>query len=266
VKSLAHTFRSRRTLAPRLTTLAAALLVTACRSDSVLAPSGGAVDAVRLAASSRQLTSLGDTLRLDALVRDAAGERLNAVPMQWQLSSTGVLEPLGNGLFRAVGNGRVTIVGAVDPSATGVRPRGYYADLVTDSIVVDVEQRPAQVLTLSADTLFTMVGLARPVRLRITDARGYEVDPALLRVSYQVLDPHVATVDSTGMVRSASEGRTELVATAGTATGSTTWRAPITVRPRAAHTSCMTFTQRRRARQACVTSDFVVHAPRGGTP
>ncbi len=259
--------RSGRLRRARTTLLVgSSVLVTACAGESMLAPPTGGTENVQLAASSRQLSSLGDTLRVDALVRNASGAELNAVPLRWQLSAPGVLEPLGHGLFRAVGNGRVIITVAVDPSHTGVRPGGYYADVRVDSVTVNVQQIPAQVLALSADTLFTMVGLTRKVHLRVTDARGHDIDRDLLRVSYHMVDARVATVDSTGRVTSAAEGRTELVATASTAGGASTWQQPVNVRPRAAHTSCMNFTQRRRAREACVTSNFIVHAPREITP
>ncbi len=247
-------------------TLAASLLGAACQSDSVLAPPTGGAESVRLSASSGQLTSLGDTLRLDALVRGASGQQLSATPVRWQLSVPGVLEQVGNGQFRAVGNGRVTISAFLDPSGTGVRPRGYFADAMSDSVTVHVQQAPAQVYALSADTLYNMIGITRAVRLRITDARGHDIDRDALRVVYEMMNAQVAAVDSTGTLRSVSEGRTELVATISTSSGAATWRSPVSVRPRAAHTSCMTFTQRRQARQACVTSDFVVHAPRAVTP
>lgn len=257
---------ARKPRARAIAVLAGALLVSACQGDSILAPREGGANSVWLSATTQLLTSLGDTLRLKSLVRDATGAPAPDVPMRWQLSAPGILEPLGNGLFRAVGNGRVTIRATVDPSATGVRPSGYFANVSSDSMIVNVQQAPAYMVALSVDTLYTMIGVRRAVGLQVTDARGHEIERDVLSVAYEMMDPRVATVDGAGVVRSVEEGRTELVATARTAAGATTWRAPVNVRPRATHTSCMNFTQRRQARKSCVTSDFVVHASREVTP
>lgn len=245
----------------RLTALLPVLALGACQSDRVLAPDEALAASVDLTMQgSASLASLGDTARIVPVVRASNGDVLRNVPLAWSLSRADVLAPAGNGAYRAIGNGRVVITAVVDPSATGVRPGGYYASRLADSIVVDVQQQAARVVTTAFDSSFTMIGLERPWQITLSDARGNAL-PRPTGLRFETANPLVATVDSTGTVRATGEGRTIIsVSVNGVRLGT-----GIAVNPRTMHVSCMVYSQRRRAKEQCVTNAFVLHAPRGGS-
>ncbi|WP_284351369.1 hypothetical protein [Roseisolibacter agri] len=236
------------------------VLVTlaACAPDDVVAPAGPEPTTVGLtAASAASLASIGDTALVRPRVLDQHGQPLDGAKLRWSLSRGDVVAQDAEGVFRAIGNGRVTIVAALDVGPTGVRPAGYWADRLADSVVVEVRQRAARLTLAPVDTAFGTLGAARQLRVEVTDARGHAMLDGPPALTWRSADARVVDVDGSGVVRSQGEGSARVTVQADALVGAATF----TVRPRLPHTSCMVFAQRRQTRQACVTLDFVVREP-----
>jgi hypothetical protein len=244
-----------------LVAAAAATALAACGADEPLRPAGAEPATVTLTtASAVALASLGDTALVHPRVIDRAGAALAGVPLRWSLSRSGVVEADGEGVYRAVGNGRVTIVAELDPAHTGVRPGGYWAGRLADSVVVEVRQRPARLTLAPVDTAFGTLGARRQLRALVTDARGHALLDGPPPLTWRSADPRVLAVDSTGLVRSLGDGVTHVAVEAATLRVTATF----SVNARRPHTSCMVFAQRRQSRQSCVTLDFVVREREDG--
>ena len=246
-----------RTLLRRALPLAAATAgLTACASDSIVRPDGARPASIVLTSSAAApLASLGDTALVRAVVLDATGDQLDGVKLRWTARQSGVVQQDAEGVFRAVGNGRVTLVAQIDVGETGVRPAGYYAAPVADSVVIEVRQRAARLALAPVDTAFTTLGAARQLKVTVTDARGNAILGGPPPLAWRSADARVATVDSLGVVRSIGQGAARIDVRADSLAGAATF----TVNPLLAHTSCMVFAQRHQTKQSCVTLDFVVH-------
>ena len=241
--------------------LAATVALTACDTRHPLAPERSQPAAVTLTTEiSAALASLGDTAIVRPQVHDRSGTPLSGVPLRWSLAPAGIVEMDGEGIFRAIGNGRVTIVAEIDPGQTGVRPSGYWAGRLADSVVLEVQQRPARLALASVDTAFTTLGGRRQLSVQIADARGNAMLDGPPPLTWQTTDPRVVTVDSAGVVRSLGEGAAQITVHAAGLRGATMF----TVLPRLPHTSCMVFAQRRRTQQSCVTFDITIREREAG--
>lgn len=241
--------------------LAASLLLGGCAADDVLVPDDRHAAGVSLTASvSVALASIGDTALVQPRVYDQHGATIAGARLRWSVRPAGVVQQDAEGVYRAVGNGRVTVVAEVDPGETGVRPAGYWAGRVADSTVIEVRQRAAHLAVAPVDTAFGTLGAARQLRVQVTDARGNAMIDGPPPLAWQSADARVVTVDGAGVVRSLGEGTARIVVRADQLTGAATF----TVQPRLPHTSCMVFAQRRQTRQSCVTLDFVLHEREAG--
>jgi hypothetical protein len=244
-----------------LAAAAAAATLAGCSPDNVVGPERARPAALTLAtAGAGALASFGDTALVIPRVVDRVGRPVADAPLRWAVRTAGVVEQDAPGVFRAVGNGRVTVVAEVDPGRTGVRPAGYYAGPVADSVVLEVRQRPARLALVPADTLFTTLGATRQLRVQLADARGNVLRDAVAGLAWRSADTAVVTVDAAGVVRSHAEGAARITVEADGLLGAVGFA----VRPRLPHTSCMRFVQRRQGRQACVTLAFTVRE-RGAT-
>jgi hypothetical protein len=241
--------------------LAGSLSLTACGAADLVRPYHSPAAIVTLTASSSvSLASVGDTDIVTPLVFDQQGNTIDGVRLHWSFSPSGIVQQDGDGIFRAIGNGRVTVVVEIDPGETGVRPAGYWAARIADSVVIEVRQRPARVTFAPVDTAFTALGGTRQVRVQVADARGHPMLDGPPLLTWQSSDPRVVLVDSVGVVRSFGEGTARISVHAGELTGGATF----TVRPRLPHTSCMVVEVRRQNRQSCVTIDLIVREREGG--
>jgi hypothetical protein len=244
--------------APRALLLAASLGLTACAPDALLHSDGEEPARVVLTASGpASLASLGDTARIAPRVLDRAGNALDPSRLRWSVSAPGIVQSEGAGIYRAIGNGRVTVVAEIDPGETGVRPAGYWAGRVADSVTIDVRQRAARLALVPVDTAFTTVGASRQLHVLVTDARGNALLDAPPPLTWHSADPAIVTVDAMGVVHSLTEGAARVTVQAESLIGATTF----TVHPRLPHTSCMVFAQRRQTKQSCVTLDLVIREP-----
>ena len=257
--------RSRKTVHRHTLLLAASVgasfAVTACSPGDLAGPDGARPASIALRAShDGALASLGDSAVLQPHVLDETGRALHGVPLRWSASPAGIVVQDAEGVYRAIGNGRVTIVAEIDVGRTGVRPDGYWAARVADSVVVDVQQRGTRLVLAPVDTAFSTLGAMRQMRVLVTDARGHPLAGARPSLTWTSAQPGVVKVDGTGAVRSVAEGTGLVTVQAAGLSGAATF----TVRPRLPHTSCMVFSQRRQSKQSCVTLDFVVREREAG--
>ena len=249
------THMPRHSFLPRAAAVLAASALAACVPADPLRPDGAYPTGLVLTADAQgPLASLGDTARVVARVLDVHGASLPTVPLRWTLRPAGVLVRDGEGIYRAVGNGRVTLVAEIAVGETGVRPAGYYAKPVADSVVLEVRQRPARLAIAPVDTAFATLGASRALRALVTDARGNAMLDGPPPLTWLSADPRVLAVDAAGVLRSVGEGAARVTVRSDALSGAATF----SVQPRLPHTSCMVFAQRKQTRQSCVTLDFVM--------
>lgn len=232
------------------------LALSACAPDRVTAPDAGSVGTVRLEASGPStLASLGDTIVVTPRVTTRAGTPKSPDGLTMRLSASGIVEDLGGGRFRAIGNGQVTIRVAIDTALSGVVPGGYYVDGAADSVVITVQQVAVGLsIRADVDTMFNSIGESRPLLVRLADARGNALVSNLPALTFGAADSSVVRVDASGSIRSIRDGMTAVTARAGDLSASRTF----TVRATRQHTSCMTYTRRRRTLSSCASVDIVV--------
>ena len=144
--------------------------------------------------------ALGDTLRLTAEVQDQAGRPMPGEVVIWTASDTLVTTVDSAGLATAVGNGAATI------TAT--------SGAISDDATIEIMQVARRVsMTPLADTL--ILGDSLRMAAGALDANGYPVAGAPLEWSSS--DAALATVDTSGLVRSVGEGTAEITAATGDA-------------------------------------------------
>ena len=162
------------------------------------------VTAVNMSPELLEFSALGDTLRLEAEPVDANGHPVEGVAVTWSSGDTGVATVDTSGLVRSVGSGEA-VVTATAGSVSGT------AEATVAQVVTAVNMSP-ELLEFSA--------LADTLRLEAepVDANGHDVEGAV--VTWSSGDPGVATVDTSGLVRSAGNGKAVVTATSGSASDS----------------------------------------------
>jgi hypothetical protein len=63
-------------------------------------------------------TSLGQTISIETSIVDGAGKPVMSGPIRWELSTPDVLESLGDGRFRVLKEGTVTVTAVWTPDST----------------------------------------------------------------------------------------------------------------------------------------------------
>jgi len=188
------------------------LVPLACRGDdgAPTGPNGGGEPAA-VAASHAALdfTALGDSTRLTAEVRDAAGNTLDGVAVTWASTDEGVALVRASGWVVAVSNGQAAVVAK--------------AGELTDTVAVAVQQVAAQ---LEVSPAAVVLGQGREAELSVVgalDANGHALDEgalAGLAVEWASADETLATVDETGRVTAVGWGAETIVtASAGQVSG-----------------------------------------------
>lgn len=157
-----------------------------------------------LSVSDTALTALGDTVRLEATVRDSGGSEIVGAAVGWSALDTLVAKVDADGLVTAVADG-TTVVAAVSGSAIG-------------TATVDVAQQPAEIELSSSTLTFASLGDTTRVVASVRDALGSAVSGP--SVTWTTSDTTVATVSSEGLVRAEGNGNAVIMATSDQATGS----------------------------------------------
>ena len=174
--------------------LAGLLLAAACDATTVLTDVGEPIPAsVDVSPDAASLPSIGDTVRLVAVVFDADGAVLPSATVSWSSSDTAVATVTGSGLVRASADGEVDVVASAGDLAASAR---VTVRQVTESITWD----SAAITLIGGDTL------------RVTptafDLGGSPV--ATPGFTWSSTDTLVATVEATGLIRSRAPGTAEV--------------------------------------------------------
>lgn len=184
----------------------------------IVAEAGVAADTIELAVGPRpveielepellELASIGEEGGFSARVRDARGDLIEDVSLEWSTGSGDVVEPLGEGRFRALLNGTspVTVSWSGDPQVSGG------GTVVVEQHVAEVEIAPGEATldALGATQVFTAVA---------RDAGGAEVAGA--GYAWSSSDQAVAAVGAGG-APAATEGSTNRITAVATGDGTT---------------------------------------------
>ena len=163
-------------------------------------------DSVAVLPAEATIAALGDTLRLAAEAFDANRHAVAGADFAWESTDGAVATVEGSGLVTAVGNGTATITASAG-SASGMA-------------AVTVMQVPDSVAVLPAEATIAALGDTLRLAAEAFDGNGHAVADA--EFSWESSDGAVATVDGSGLVTAAGNGRARVTATAGEVSGAAT--------------------------------------------
>ena len=154
---------------------------------------------IELNISQATLTSVGQSLKLDALVYDIDGTAIPDAPVAWSSSHPEVAAVDTTGLVSAVANG-TTLVTATS---------GIVFTVAT--INVFIEQEAASITVTPESATLTSVGETVQLEAVVYDIDGVDINGA--PVIWSSSDPAVATADGDGLVSAVSNGTAQITAT-----------------------------------------------------
>ena len=152
--------------------------------------------------------AVGDTVRISAEVRDAAGAPIPDAGVKWETGDASVATVDAAGLVRALGRGSSTVTARSGP--------------VTGTARVTVVTTAGSVVVTPAEPVLT-VGDTLPLEAEIRDTEGAPMSGT--GVQWETSDARVAVVDAAGLVRAVGQGRATVTARSGPLSG----RAEVTV-------------------------------------
>ena len=154
---------------------------------------------ITITPSSATLTSVGETVQLEAVVYDVDGAVIPGALVEWTSSGPAVATVDANGLVTAVSNGTVQITATSGEVKAGA------------TIIVELEAGSITVNPASA----TLTSVGQTVQL---EAVVYDIDGTVIPdapVEWTSSDPAVAKVESGGLVTAVSNGSVQITATSG---------------------------------------------------
>jgi hypothetical protein len=239
--------------------LALALVPAASCVDRIVGPAGERIpERVLLQVTgAQQMASLGDSIRVAVRVLDRDGVDIEGVPFVYSVSVPGVLESLGGGIFRAIGNGSARIIVQLSADVPRTLPDGYALVRVADSVSVGVSQIAAQLAVQPFDSTFWSLGATRQLSAVLSDARGNTIPGSLASVAWQSADSTVARVDSAGRVTAVSDGTTILHGAYSALSG----QVPVRVSAKIPVNKCVTYVVAGQLIQRCAAVELVVTEP-----
>ena len=192
------------------TACALLLVLAACGKDgdgTPVGPGGSSLAAtLQITPGAATIGALGDTVRLDAEVRDQRGQPIPGAGVSWASLDHLIATVSSAGVVRAVANGSARIIATSGSMADT-------AAITVAQVAAQVEVAPAIVSVAKGDT----ARLSAVVR----DANAHEIDGAA--IVWSSADQSIAAVDQTGLVTTTMlGGETQITATSGAASGSAT--------------------------------------------
>ena len=147
------------------------------------------------------LTSLGDQLPFQVIALNRRGASIPGLAITWRSTDPAVLGLTTAGVATAIATGRSLVIAS--------------ADVLADTAIVDVENRPASIVIVPTSHTFQFVGDTLRPAAEIRNARGDLLDRT--SVSWASEDPSVATVTTNGgLVTARTVGSTWIRAVYGT--------------------------------------------------
>jgi uncharacterized protein YjdB len=170
-------------------------------ADTVVVTVTNSAASIDVVPSVLNLTSIGDTVQLRAVTRNAVGTVMSGVSVVWHSSDPQVAAVLDDGRTIAVGAGTARVVASDGALA--------------DTAVVTVTNTPATIhFTQRADTLLFLGDTTSPT-VELRNARGVALPPT--SVIWSTDEPTIARVDAGGLITARDVGRTFIRATSGLA-------------------------------------------------
>ena len=150
---------------------------------------------------SATLTSLGDQLPFQAIALNRRGASIPNLAITWRSTDGGVLAITSTGVATALSVGRSSVIAT--------------ADVLADTAVVEVENRPASIAIVPISHTFRFVGDTLRPEAEIRNARGDLLERT--SVTWESENTNVASVTtSTGLVTALAVGNTWIRAFYGT--------------------------------------------------
>jgi len=161
------------------------------------------VDEVRVSASRRTLTFIGDTIRARGGALDANDHAVDSARIAWTSSDSGVVSVDSAGLVTATGSGVAAVTGTFG--------------IASASVPITVAQLPASISLSPSEVVLSGPGATQLISALVTDSGGHTVqNPSL---DWTSTNPYAATV-SDGLVTAVAEGAATVTAYAGGASAS----------------------------------------------
>ena len=165
------------------------------------------VDEVRVSASRRTLTFIGDTIRARGGALDANDHAVDSARIAWTSSDSGVVSVDSAGLVTAKGSGVAAVTGTFGNASA--------------SVPITVAQLPASISLSPSEVILSGPGATQLISALVRDSSGHTVqNPSL---DWTSTNPYAATV-SDGLVTAVAEGAATVTAYAGGASASVSVR------------------------------------------
>lgn len=174
--------------------------------DSALITVAQAVASISTTPASATLTSLGETLQLDASILDSNGNPVGGASATWT-STDDAVATVNDGLVEAVANGSAKIVAALDGKA--------------DTTAITVNQTVMTVTVAPSTAALTSKVDSVQLTASATDSLGNNVAGAAFTWA-TASGSGVVTVSTSGLVVSTTTGTDTVVVTSGSASASAT--------------------------------------------
>lgn len=166
----------------------------------------GVPSIIVLGSDTLRFDALGDTARVTVTATDAFGNSIAAPQLTWSSDNADRASVNGAGLVTSTGNGTTRVIASSGTAA--------------DTVVVVVEQTPAQVVLEPATDTLIGAGSSVALRARVFDARGRVIAGA--PITWSSTAESIATVGTSGVVSAVSDGTATVIATHGALADSTT--------------------------------------------
>jgi alpha-tubulin suppressor-like RCC1 family protein len=173
-------------------------LLTACAGREPVGPNDPQVALVTVTPDSGTLISLGETVQLVAVARDAQGDTIAGVTFTWTSNADGVAQVSPTGLVTAVANGTVQISAA--------------AEGVTGQAALAVAQEVSAVTVSPGTVTVTAVGVPQQFTAAAVDGNSNAVSG--VKFLWVSSDQDVATIDTNGVATGRGPGVATITAAA----------------------------------------------------
>ena len=159
----------------------------------------GSPATIALTPASAKLTALGETVQLNAEVKDSKNQPVPGATVSWRSSNSTVANVNASGVVTAREGGTVTITATSGGKSA--------------SVTITVSQSASIVVIAPTSTTLTAVGATTQLQATVWDTKGNTVSNAT--VSWRSSNTAVATVSSSGRFTARSNGTVTITATSG---------------------------------------------------
>ena len=161
---------------------------------------------ITISPSSANLTAIGQTVQLTALVFDGNDAQMPGAAVSWSSSDSGVAIVTAQGLVTAIKNGAATITAR--------------AGNVSQTAAINVAQSPSSITIEPAMVSLTAAGQTAQLTVEVLDRNGHPVAGAA--IAWRSSDEAVATVTDQGLVTAVMSGSATITASVGSLTQNAT--------------------------------------------